>query len=90
VQLVCDAFHSPPSSAEVKNEWDLYLLFYPKVPSQHVLGTAKKMLIHYCSCEGSGSHGNEYEDGCLLGCCAVWCGGSLLTFQRYLLSLSSM
>jgi hypothetical protein len=22
-------------------------------------------------CEVSGSHGGEYEDGCLLGCCAV-------------------
>jgi hypothetical protein len=22
-------------------------------------------------CEISGSHGGEYEDGCLLGCCAV-------------------
>jgi hypothetical protein len=23
------------------------------------------------SCEISGSHGGEYEDDCLLGCCAV-------------------
>jgi hypothetical protein len=23
-------------------------------------------------CEISGSHGGEYEDGCLLGCCAVY------------------
>jgi hypothetical protein len=30
----------------------------------------------------SGSHGGEYEDDCLLGCCAVWSGRSLLTFQR--------
>jgi hypothetical protein len=22
-------------------------------------------------CKISGSHGSEYEDGCLLGCCAV-------------------
>jgi hypothetical protein len=26
VQLGCDADHSTPSSAEVKNEWELYLL----------------------------------------------------------------
>jgi hypothetical protein len=23
------------------------------------------------NCEMSGSHGDEYEDGCLLGCCAL-------------------
>jgi hypothetical protein len=27
------------------------------------------------------SHGGEYEDGCLLGCSAVWSGRSLPTFQ---------
>jgi hypothetical protein len=33
-----------------------------------------------------GSHGNEYEDGCLLGCSAAWSGRSLQAFQRYLLA----
>jgi hypothetical protein len=37
----------------------------------------------------SGSHGGEHIDGYLLGCCAVWSGRSLLTFQRYLLPPSS-
>jgi hypothetical protein len=32
-------------------------------------------------CKISGSHGDEYEDGCLLGCCFVYSGKSLLTFQ---------
>jgi hypothetical protein len=32
-----DADHSPPSSAEVKNEWELYLL-YPHVPPWRVAG----------------------------------------------------
>jgi hypothetical protein len=33
---------------------------------------------------GPGSHGGEYEDGCLLGCSAVQSRRNLLTFQRYL------
>jgi hypothetical protein len=36
----------------------------------------------------SGLCGNEYEDGCLVGCCAVWSGTDLLTFQRGLLPVS--
>jgi len=32
-----DADHSPPSSAEVVNEYELYLLF-PQVPSWRVAG----------------------------------------------------
>jgi hypothetical protein len=32
-----------------------------------------------------GSHGGEYEDGCLVGCWALWTGRILLTFQRCLL-----
>jgi hypothetical protein len=40
-------------------------------------------------CEFSGSHGGEYEDGCLLGCCAVKSGRSSPTFQRCLLCPSS-
>jgi hypothetical protein len=32
-----DANHSPPSSAEVKYEWELYLLF-PHAPPWHVAG----------------------------------------------------
>jgi hypothetical protein len=36
----------------------------------------------------SGSHAGEYEDECLLGCCAVLSGRSLPTFQRCLLPLS--
>jgi hypothetical protein len=32
--------------------------------------------------EISGSHGGEHEDGSLLGCCAVYSGRSLPTFQR--------
>jgi hypothetical protein len=39
--------------------------------------------------EISGSHGSEYEDDCLLGCCAVKSGRSLPTFQRCLVPLSS-
>jgi hypothetical protein len=31
------------------------------------------------------SHGGDYEDGCLLGCCAMLSGRSSLTFQRCLL-----
>jgi hypothetical protein len=37
----------------------------------------------------SDSHDGEYEDHCLLGCCAVYSGRSLSTFQRYLLPPSS-
>jgi hypothetical protein len=36
-----------------------------------------------------GSHGGEYEDGCLLDCCTVYFYRSLSTFQRCLLPLSS-
>jgi hypothetical protein len=34
--------------------------------------------LFICSFAGeiSGSHGDEYEDGCLLGCCAVHYGRS--------------
>jgi hypothetical protein len=32
-----DADHSPPSSAKVKNEWELYLLS-PQAPPWHVVG----------------------------------------------------
>jgi hypothetical protein len=40
-------------------------------------------------CDISGFHGGEYEDGCLLGCCTLWTGRSLPTFQRCLLPPSS-
>jgi hypothetical protein len=46
-----DSDHSPLSSAEVKNEKELYLLS-PKVPPRHVVGllcfpyTSIKILIH--------------------------------------------
>jgi hypothetical protein len=33
----CDADHSPPSSAEVKNQYELYLLS-PQAPAWHVVG----------------------------------------------------
>jgi hypothetical protein len=33
-----DADHSPPSRAEVKNKWELYLLF-PQTLSWRVVGT---------------------------------------------------
>jgi hypothetical protein len=36
-----------------------------------------------------GSHGGEYEDGCLLGCSAMKTGMSLPTFQRSVLLPSS-
>jgi hypothetical protein len=36
--------------------------------------------------EISGSHGDWYEYGCLLGCCTVWSDRILPTFQRCLLS----
>jgi hypothetical protein len=39
--------------------------------------------------EISGFHGGEYEDGCLLGCCALLSGRNLLTFHRCLLPPSS-
>jgi hypothetical protein len=32
----------------------------------------------------SGYHGGEYEDDCLLGCCAMKSGRSLPTFRFYL------
>jgi hypothetical protein len=32
--------------------------------------------------EISGSHGNEYENDCLLGCCTVLSGRSLQTLQK--------
>jgi hypothetical protein len=35
-------------------------------------------------CEVLCSHGGEYEDGCFLGCCGVWSGGRLPTFQKCL------
>jgi hypothetical protein len=38
--------------------------------------------------EISGSHSDEYEDGCLPGCCAVWSSRNLPTFQRCLLPSS--
>jgi hypothetical protein len=37
----------------------------------------------------SGSYGSDYEDDCILGCCAMWSGRSLPTFQRCLLPPSS-
>jgi hypothetical protein len=37
----------------------------------------------------SGSHGDEYKDDCLLGCCAVLSGRYLPTFRRCLLPPSS-
>jgi hypothetical protein len=39
--------------------------------------------------EISGSQGSEYEDGCLLDCCAMYSDRSLPTFQRCLLPPSS-
>jgi hypothetical protein len=39
--------------------------------------------------EISGSHGDKYEDGCLLGCWAVMSGRGLPTFQKCLLPPSS-
>jgi hypothetical protein len=42
------------------------------------------------TCEILGSHGGEYDDGCLLGCCTVWSGRSLSTFQRCLLCKESV
>jgi hypothetical protein len=40
-------------------------------------------------CSIWGSHGGEYEDGCLLGCSTVQSGRSLPTFQSSLLPPSS-
>jgi hypothetical protein len=34
-------------------------------------------------CEISGSHGGEYEEGCLLGCCAVYSGRSFRHFRDF-------
>jgi hypothetical protein len=36
-----------------------------------------------------GPRGGQYEDGCLLGCSAVWTGITLPTFQRSVLPPSS-
>jgi hypothetical protein len=44
---------------------------------------------HIYPCMTWGSHGGENEDGCLLGCSAVWTGVSLQAFQRSLLPPSS-
>jgi hypothetical protein len=46
--------------------------------------------VHIILCETSGSHGGKYEDSCLLGCCAMHSGTSLLTFQGCLLPPSSV
>jgi hypothetical protein len=40
-------------------------------------------------CKISGSHGGEYEDGCLLGCCEEQYGRSTPTFQWWLLPQTS-
>jgi hypothetical protein len=40
----------------------------------------KKTWRYKTLCRIWGSHGGEYEDGCLLGCCAVQSGRSLPTF----------
>jgi hypothetical protein len=42
------------------------------------------------SCEILGSHCSEYEDGCLLGCCAMYSGRSLVMFQRCFLLITLM
>jgi hypothetical protein len=49
----------------------------------------KNLVSETLDSEISGSHSGEYKDGCLLGCCAVWSGRSLPTFQRCLLPPSS-
>jgi hypothetical protein len=43
----------------------------------------------FCYCEVSGSHGSEYEGGCLQSFFLVQSGISLPKFQRCLLSPSS-
>jgi hypothetical protein len=45
----------------------------------------QKTLFPIFTIKFPGSHGSKYEDGCLLGCCAMYYGRSLLTFQRFFL-----
>jgi hypothetical protein len=59
------------------------------IVSQCIVAWLTDTLIQYSTGEISGSHGGEYEDDCLLGCCAVLSGRSLPTFQRCLLPSSS-
>jgi hypothetical protein len=62
-----------------------------EVPLQHLSGEGgrEREREEKQKSEISGSHSSEYEDGCLLGCCAMQPGRSLPTFQRCLLPPSS-
>jgi hypothetical protein len=50
---------------------------YASVPASHFIPYRTQNI-----CEISGSDSSEYEDGCLLGFCAVQSGRSLLTRLR--------
>jgi hypothetical protein len=51
----------------------------------HKSPTQDPILIQMNPGEISGFYGSEYEDDCLLGCCAMYSGRIVSTFQRYLL-----
>jgi hypothetical protein len=70
-----------------KDKWTLkVVLLFMSVHTMQNGSTAEKKLKETRMI--SGSHGCEYEDGCLLGCSAVWTGMSLPTFRRSVLSPS--
>jgi hypothetical protein len=64
--------------------------FHMLLASFHMRAAASKIRRRSLSLSGIwGSHGSEYENECLLGCCTLWSGRSLPTFQRCLLPPSS-
>jgi hypothetical protein len=65
-----DADHSPPSSAEVKKEQELYLLS-PKVPSRCVTGPLYSFIYIYI-----------YIYVCVCVCVCSWQGGDL-EYHKY-------
>jgi hypothetical protein len=44
---------------------------YIEVHNLHSSPNIVRAINQGLDCETSGSHGGEYEDGCLLGCCVV-------------------
>jgi hypothetical protein len=73
--------HLPVSYSFASEVFKMYILFHFHVHSHS--------LYRYLYCEISGSCGNEYEDGSLLGYCSMLSCRSWLAFQRCLLPPSS-
>jgi hypothetical protein len=71
--------HAHNSLTNWLTEWSRVLLEKLIAPStnQEILILLWNKKVQYCS-RIWGSHGGEYEDGCLLGCSAVQFGRSLL------------